>query len=254
MGHTRLGRLPRLRNWQEVIGLVGAGADAAAIAAATLNASKRGLEDAASDPALVQAFWLLTQLPLCARKEAFVKELARVGVSVAEAPTLMELVGGLSDAVDDHVYRKGGRTDLGEMAQMGAAEALTTVLGQRTASLFGETAVDVQRELAHLGTPANFSVLARSFFARLSERYLTYFLSRELSNTLESVSANRQFREALALHCRQASKIVEQFAAEWFSKANYQGGITPRKAAGFIGHAVTKLGAELQKGAEDGEG
>jgi hypothetical protein len=96
-------------------------------------------------------------------------------------------------------------------------------------------------------------VVARDFFARVTERYLTYFLSRELSNTLETVDANQQFREALSLHCKQASKIVEQFAAEWFSKANYQGGITPRKAAGFISHAMTKLGAELQKGAEGGE-
>ncbi len=254
MGHTRLGRLPRTREWQDVVGLVGAGAATADVAAATLDASKRGLEDAARDPALIHSFWLLTQLPLCARREDLVAELAKLGVSVADEPTLMELVGGFADAVDDHIYRTGGRTDLGEMAQMGAAESLAAVLGERTTSLFGATAEDVQRELARLGTPANFSVLARTFFARLTERYLTYFLSRELSNTLESVNANRQFREALALHCRQASKIVEQFAAEWFSKANYQGGITPRKAAGFIGHAVTKLGAELQKGGGGGEG
>jgi len=44
-----------------------------------------------------------------------------------------------------------------------------------------------------------------------------------------------------------ASKIVEQFAAEWFSKANYQGGITPRKAAGFISHAMTKLGRSFKR-------
>jgi hypothetical protein len=140
------------------------------------------------------------------------------------------------------------------MAQIGAAESLTAVLGERTISLFGSTAEDVRRELSRLGTPSNFSVLARDFFARLTERYLTYFLSRELSNQLGSVHANRQFREAFSLHCRQASKIVEQFAADWFSKANYKGGITPRKAGGFIGHAITKLSAELQKGAEGGEG
>ena len=254
MGHTRLGRLPRTRNWQAVIGLVGAGADTAEIAAATLDASKDGLEDAARDPALLHSFWLLTQLPLCARRADFVEELARIGVSVADEPSLMELVGGLSDAVDAHVYRVGGRTDLGEMAQMGAAETLASLLGQRTTSLFETTHEDVRRELARLGTPVNFSVVARDFFARLTERYLTYFLSRELSNELERVGSNRQFREALSLHCKQASKIVEQFAAEWFSKANYQGGITPRKAAGFISHAMTKLGAELQKGAEGGEG
>ena len=48
-------------------------------------------------------------------------ELAKIGVPITGEPTLMELVGGLSDAVDAHVYRGGGRTDLGEMAQMGAA-------------------------------------------------------------------------------------------------------------------------------------
>jgi len=237
-----------------VVGLVGAGANTADVAAATLDASKHGLEDAAHDPALLHSFWLLTQFPLCARKADFVGELTKIGVSVTGEATLMELVGGLSDAVDAHVYRVGGRTDLGEMAQMGAAETLTSVLGQRTTSLFRITPEDVRRELARLGTPVNFSMVARDFFARLTERYLTYFLSRELSNELESVGSNRQFREALSLHCKQASKIVEQFAAEWFSKANYQGGITPRKVAGFIGHAMTKLGAELQKGAEGVEG
>ncbi len=100
------------------------------------------------------------------------------GVSVVAEPSLMELVGGLSDAVDAHVYRVGGRTDLGEMAQMGAAETLASILGQRTTSLFETTHEDVRRELARLGTPVNFSVVARDFFARLTERYLTYFLSR----------------------------------------------------------------------------
>jgi hypothetical protein len=41
---------------------------------------------------------------------------------VSAAPTLLEVVGGFSDAVDDHIRRTAGRTDLGEMAQMGAAE------------------------------------------------------------------------------------------------------------------------------------
>ncbi|MGI8960597.1 MAG: hypothetical protein ACR2IV_12690 [Bryobacteraceae bacterium] len=254
MGHIRLGRLPKTRKWQEVVGLLGARATAPEIAAATIDASRAGLKRAARDPALIQSFWLLTQLPLCARKADFVQELGNLGVSVAAEPTLTELIGGFSDAVDIHMHRKGGRTDLGEMAQMGAAESLATVLAERTASLFGSTAEDVRRELSRLGTPGNFSLLARDFFARLAERYLTYFLSRELSNQLGTIDANRQFREALSIHCRQASRIVEKFAADWFSKANYKGGITPRKVAWFIGYAMTKLGAELKQGAEGGEG
>jgi hypothetical protein len=136
------------------------------------------------------------------------------------------------------------------MAQMGAAETLARILRERTTSLFDTTTDQVQRELARLGTPTNFAIVARQFFARLAERYLMYFLSRESAQRLGSVEANREFREALSIHCHQASKIVQQFAADWFSKANYQGGITHRKAAGFIAHALTKLRAELQKGAE----
>jgi hypothetical protein len=251
MGHIRLGRLPRTRKWQQVVGLLDAGADTPQIAAATLNAAERGLEQAARDPALVHSFWLLSQLPLCARKADFVAELNNVGIRVSSAPTILELVGGFADAVDDHVRRTGGRTDLGEMAQMGATESLTSVLRERTTNLFGTTPELVRQELASLGTKKQFSGLARDFFSRLAERYLAHFLSRRTSIQFKSVPANREFREALSLHCRQASRIVEEFAGGWYSKANYEGGITPRKAATFVHVALTKLRKELEKGAED---
>ncbi len=254
MGHIRLGNLPRTRKWQQVVGLLETGAATSQVAAATLDASKRGLADAADDPALVQSFYLLTQLPLCARKDNYVEELNKLGVAVTGAPGLMDLIGAFSDSVDASIRRTGGRTDLGEMAQMGAAESLAGVLRERTTSLFGTTPEDVRRELARLGTQRNFSVLARDVFARLTELYVSYFLSRELSNRLPGVRANREFREALSTHCKQASKIVETFAGGWFSKANFEGGITPQKTADFISYAMKKLRDELQKGAEAGGG
>jgi hypothetical protein len=135
---------------------------------------------------------------------------------------------------------------------MGAAEVLTSTLRREMPTLFGVDAEDVQRRLAKLSAPRNFSLLARDFFSRLAERYLGYFLSKQLSNQFASVQENAGFREALSTHCRQASKMVEQFAGEWYSKANYEGGITPRKAANFIHVALNKLRAELDKGAEGG--
>jgi len=251
MGHIRLGNLPRTRKWQQVVGLLDSEAGTPQIAAAALDAAKRGLEQAARDSALVHSFWLLSQLPLCARRDNFVRELNSVGLNVSSAPTLLELVGSFSDAVDDHVRKTGGRTDLGEMAQMGAAESLTSVLRERTAALFGTTPELVRQELAGLGTKRQFATLARDFFARLADRYLVYFLSRQTSSQFKSVPENREFREALSLHCRQASRIVEEFAGGWYSKANYEGGITPRKAANFVHVALTKLRKELEKGAED---
>jgi hypothetical protein len=252
MGHTRLGNLPRTRKWQQVVALLESGAGTGQVAAATLDASKRGLDQAARDPALVYSFWLLTQIPLCAKREQYQQELRNIGLSVQSDPGVLDLVGAFADSVDAHVRRSGGRTDLGEMAQMGAAETLTSTLRRQTPALFGTSPQDVQRELAKLSTPKNFSLLAREFFSRLSERYLSYYLSKQLSNQYVSVQESAQFREALSVHCRQASKIVEQFAGDWYSKANYEGGITPRKAANFVYVALRKLRAELNKGAESG--
>ena len=44
MGHVRLGTLPRTRNWIQVLDLVGGGAGAPDVAAATMHAAQRGLE------------------------------------------------------------------------------------------------------------------------------------------------------------------------------------------------------------------
>ena len=252
MGHFRLGDLPRTRDWRKVVSLLEDRKDAPQVAAATMRAAKLGLEEAARDPALVHSFWLLTQLPLCARSDDFVAALNKAGVAVTSTPTLLELVGGFTDAVDDHIRKIGGRTDLGEIAQMGAAESVSVLLRDRTANFFGSTPDMVRRELAAFATKKEFSTLARDFFSRLTERYLAHFLSQRTSTEFKSVAANREFREALTRHCHEASKIVEEFAGSWYSKTNYEGGITPRKAANFIHVALNKLRSELERGAGDG--
>jgi len=81
MGHTRLGGSAN-RKWQDVIGLVGAGVDTADIAAATLDASKEGLKMRRATPRC-SLFWLLTQIPLCARQSDFVGDSQR---SVSPSP------------------------------------------------------------------------------------------------------------------------------------------------------------------------
>ena len=79
--------------------------------------------------------------------------------------------------------------------------------------------------------------LAREFFASLTRRYLDYYLSRELSQhvgpqrRLPTITVHVDFNQALELHCREASRIVEDFAGSWYTKAQFQGGITPDRRA-----------------------
>src|SRR4051794_14520112 len=230
MGHIRLGILPKTRKWQQVVDLLRAGADLEAVAGAAAEAAETSLQNASDDPAFLHAFWLLTQIPLAARGPAFGGDLRRLGLQVPDEPGLMEVTGAFMGAVDHQAREWGGRADLGEMAQMAAVESLTAAVAPALPSLFGPEPLDVQRAVGRLAGGDRFSVLARDFFARLTRRSLDYYLSRELSNHIgagerfRDDAARVRFDEALERHCREASRIVEEFAGGWYGKNVYQGG------------------------------
>jgi len=252
MGHQRLGKLPQSRKWRHVVELISGGADVRDVAAAVSAAAEGSMIDAANDPAVRSAFYLLTQIPLAARKEQFVSELRILGLRLSNGPSLVEIVSALADAVDRQVRWAGGRTDFSEMVQLAATESLNAVAGRELPRLFGTTPEDVQNALAGLGTVKQFSVLARDFFARLTRRHLDYYLSRQLSkhvginSRFQTVREHKQFDEALDLHCRETARIVKEFSGEWYSKQNYEGGIDQAKAGWFVNKAFDKIRKELR--------
>ena len=255
MGHLRLGVLPKTRKWHQVIALIECGARAGQIANATIRAAERGLELAARDPGLAEATFLLTQIPLAARSNDFSGSLRRAGLDVSDGPSLMDIVGGLTDAVDSRLWEKGGRSDLGEMAQMAAAETIPSLVADRIGGLFETTAEDIQAAFAALATVRQFSILSRRFFSRLTHRYLNYFLSRELSNHIgeshrfTTLAQQCEFSDALELHCRQATVIIEDFSGEWFSKTKWErSGISRGDAGRFAYAAIKKITEELKQG------
>ena len=124
----------------------------------------------------------MTQVPLAARGPVFAEDLGRLGINVTDPPSLMDVAAAISAAVDRHAREHGGRTDLGEMAQMAAVESLTAMVAPTLPSLFGPSPEEVQRAIGRLAGGDRFCALAREFFARLTQRTLDYYLSRELSN------------------------------------------------------------------------
>ena len=229
-------------------------ADVTAIATQSAEAAENDLRSGADDKGLVHAFWLLSQLPIAARSPDYVDQLRRLGLQVSANPSLLEIVGAFSRALDDHIGATGGRTDLGEMAQNAAVESLTTLVGKDLPALFGTTAQDVQAGLRRLGTTDRFSVLARDFFSRVARKSLGYFLSRVLSDHVgpgqkfASIREHTAFNEALDIHCREASRIIKEFAGGWYGKTLFlEKEISPQRAAGFTHVAFKKLLSELRR-------
>jgi len=254
MGHVRLGVLPKTRKWRQVVEELRLGAEVGRIAASAAEAAEASLHRASSDPAFLHAFWLLTQIPLAARGPAFAKDLRRLGFRVPDQPSLMDVAAAYSWAVDRYARERGGRTELGEMAQMAAVESLTALVGSTLPSLFGPTPEEVRSAIGRYASGDRFAALAREFFARLTERSLDYYLSRELSNHIGTGerfaddSARASFDEALARHCREAARIVEGIAGGWYGKTVYQREeLTPDAVRRFAPVAFKKVRAELRK-------
>jgi len=256
MGHIRLGTLPRTRQWAQVVGLIAGGAKASQVANASITAAERGLDLAARDKGVIETVWLLTQLPLAAREDDFAEGLRNHGLIVPDSPGLLDVVAAVTETLDAAMPNCKGRTDLGEMAQMAAAETLTEVIGGRTRSLFEVTPEEVRQAFAQLATVKQFSRFAKDFFARFTNKCLAYFLSRALplhvgeGRRFATLAEQAEFSEALRIHCREAAKIVERYAGEWFSKTRWEQQGIPREAARrFTSRAMGKLLDELKQGA-----
>lgn len=256
MGHIRLGNLPRTRKWQQVVALIEGGAGTAQIANMTITAAEEGFGLAAGDKGLVETIWLLTQLPLAAKSDNFAQALQDTGLDVSDSPTLMDVIGAFSDAIDKKLSNNGGRTDLGEMAQMAASETMAQFIGSQIQGLFETTADDVKNAFSNLATNKQFSIFARDFFARLTNKLLDYFVSRAVANHVgegrrfRTLAQQGEFSKALGRHSREASRIVEEFSGGWFSKTNWEKkGISRQDAAGFAHVAMKKILTELKEGA-----
>ncbi|MDB4915143.1 MAG: hypothetical protein JWM95_2787 [Gemmatimonadetes bacterium] len=153
MGHVRLGTIPKSQPWRAVVSAVvqGGGAGGGAygedssssaqetpashavmeVAARTQDAAHAGLERPVNDSSLQQTFHLLTQVALASRSPDWRERLARLGIAIRENGTVFDLTSGLQAALDERFLRSGAVTDISEMAQRSAGEALCRLTADR---------------------------------------------------------------------------------------------------------------------------
>jgi len=262
MGHTRLGPLPKSYKWNELIeevagiGLTAdvpaAAASVDAFAAQTMDAAQSALQRAAKDSGVRYTFYLLTQLAIASRASDWEKSLGHHGIRLSEVSSVSDFTFEVQDAIDRYISKSSsGATDLSEIAQQSAGEAIVSLAGQRTASLFGDDPAEVKKAIRSLSTKKGFGELGQRFFGRFVARFLNFYLSRVTaahlgSPRLKDLGDVAQFNQALQTHCEQSARIVRDFCGEWYSKTEYQKGIDLENTSKFVSHALRKLRKELE--------
>lgn len=261
MGHTRLGTIPKTLEWKEIVGRFTGATVAGAmtspanivdIAGKTLDATEEGLYRATLDSGVRYTFFLITQVALASRRPDWEITLRRHGVHITPDSTVFDLASQLQDAIDRYVSRTpSGATDLSEIAQKSAGEALTSLTASRTGNLFGSE-TDVRDAVRPLSTKKGFGELGQRFFGNFVARFLNFYLSRVTAATLGSPGLRdlvdmSDFNRSLRAHCNQSARIVRDFCGQWYSKTEYEKGIDLKNTSGFLALALEKLRSELKQ-------
>jgi hypothetical protein len=257
MGHVRLGVLPRTKAWKEVVGLIAAGADVSQVANATIAAAEKAFSFVMDDKGYTEAVWLMTQLAIAAKKNDLYAHLRSVGISLPEDATLPDVTASLTEALDRAVDHSRRRSDLAEIAGRALVGAVADALQPHLNGLFPNDKDTMRAALSKLGTQKEFGDLSRSFFDRLANQSLQYFLSKTLATHVgegmrfATMNQKALFDHALSTHTWEASVIVREFSSQWFSKHRYEegGDISRKSSDGFAGFALKKMKDELKLGA-----
>jgi len=268
MGHIRLGKIPTNKRWKDVVALITAevvsdvaghdtlAADVEQIASQTLTAAQFGLQLAIADKGLRFTFFMLTQLVLASRHDDWMNKLQQLGIKLPPKPGLFDLTSSFQHCIDDYISRHATTTDISEIAQLAATEAISHLIAPRAQSLFGTGPEEVRVATKELSTKKGFSDLGQLFFGRFMARYLNFYLSRVTAaqtgkGGLRQVGELTTFNDALSLHCKQSARIVHDFCGEWYSKTEFKEGISLANTSRFMAVALKKLEAELNRQESD---
>lgn len=254
MGHIRVGRLPKIKGWREVISLLDiTNSSSAEVSIAIAKASKDYFNKVKTDPALVFSYWLLTQITYRARTNNFLEELSELGLNLRQITGALDFLSIVSNFARSEIKLRGENFPLCEFAQLSLREVLTETIGQQCQSLFGTTEEDIRLACRRYSNPNQFSKLARLYFSKVINRILQFFVSKESPNHVGSgrkfddISKLTSFNDALEAYCYQSAKIVEVFSGGWYSKRNWQGEISEDDAKGFVAIAISKLQGEIAR-------
>lgn len=252
MGHERTGILPKSKTWRKVIAKISeVPSDESAIgdiASQVIKNVKKKLVNVEQDNGIRAAFQFLLFLSQSAKEKEPTDYFQSLGIPINDLDSTLQIAKSVSQWIDKNKQSNEYAT----VARGAVIDAIGIWKKQNTTnqgSLFSD---DSQNVWERATNGSGFCELSRLFFSKFTERYLKYFLEREASSSLPSISDRNNFNSNLESHVQEISnhafetaKITQSFAAGWYNK-NVKSDIpTDQQIEGFLHIAFGKMRAEL---------
>ena len=260
MGHTRLGNIPKTRNWQAVVDAFVSDVDenepnleakVFLIAGKTLEAIDEGLDVAGRDYGLNYIYSMMIRMVLASREKDWQSSFESIGLKVNYDTTFYDLVADFQEKIESELHYNYCNTDVSENAQKAAIEALTKLVLPESSSLFDSGIDDLLSGLKRCSTKKGIGELSKTFFGAFLSKHLNFYLSRitaaSIGNSaIEHLGDITSFNRILENHCYQSASIIRDFAGIWVKKTEYEEGVNNKNTRSFISGAIKKLKDEMR--------
>lgn len=256
MGNWRLGRLAKTHRWKQVIELLENAADVSDLANATYHAAENSLAAVPNDEGFTRTLTTIFQFVDAFHAKNPDADLRRKGFEIGEG-SVFDYIAAFRQKAQREVADLRSRSDVAEIAQDAFTSAVFGSTSPALLSLFGTTKTDVRQALTNDLRGKRFERVMHEFFVGFTNRYLSYHLSRELSNHvgigkgIANVDAHSEFAKAFELHVRQTVRITDDFVPGWFGKARWEKRLTHEEVAKFSHIAFKKISGEFGRGAQE---
>ena len=253
MGHERVGILPRRKPWNEIVSTLRSALEheffkTASLVSQTLVEVKNRYRRLPQDSGVQAAFAYL--IALATAKLPAAEGLASVNPQLERNPSALRITIDLSNWVKLH-------TDSTEYAELACRAAADTISFWTREKSKQHLLFDNSSNAAHIWGETDgraFSSISRTFFAKLTERYIRYFIERSASAESPSLQARQRLEAALSTHLDEisrhafeTSKITQSFAAGWFNKNTKFQRPRDSEISGFLAVAFGKLQEEISR-------
>jgi len=259
MGHERVGMLPKTDKWRRLVESLAVSmmspAEAGEIASQTIHNVRQQYQRIMFDDGVKAAFKFLIILSIFSKKENPSKALADVGIHIEGNPTPL----ATTKAAHQFIRENYGLPEYARIAQYATGDALVSwhrnhQPKQTTLFDLPEIPYEIWQKS---GNGAGFCELSRLFFAKFTERYLNYFLEREATAAIASISERDAFSRSLdkylgniSQHAFETSKITQSFAAGWYNRYSKDDVPSDKRIEAFLVLAFEKMREELYRETE----
>lgn len=254
MGHERVGLLPRTKQWRSIVEAIATvdpenTVQIATIANNTLRAVQSRFREIHKDQGVQAAFAYLIALATSHLPSS--GGLSSVDTSLEYNPSPAVIARGLMGWVHTN---SESREYAAIASRAGVDSVVEWTRRQNEQGRLFENSKSASEIWQTASNARNFRQIARLFFSRFTERYMRYFLEREASSALRSLSDREAFGRNLRAHIQEVShhafetsKITQSFAAGWYNNHARISRPSDSEIQGFLAVAFGKLQEELQR-------